>query len=473
MVSFKGEFFPSAPPPTILGALLGGLAASLAALLLGLTLCLRSIWLALSLPCALLGCNGSFSGLNEATEASSDTSLLRTWACTSTIEDFGSVGANVEVLHWAPQLAARRGAVASTSNGRERVFIFFPGNPGSPHFYAHQLSRVATSLADAGVRAHIYCVGHVGHSVAVATPVRYGLSAQVAAGCAAALALRARHGGAAGCSLALGGHSVGAYIALRSAASLRKPVRNSGGSDNAPLWALLLFFPTLAHIAATPNGARLTPAFRHFRTAAWLATAALAAAPPLLSAAAVRALIPAAAQEKNAHTRAAAATLVHADVAAAALHMALDEMKDIRDMASSDAAALDDAGSTALLYFGAADGWVPASFPDRFAAHFPAACVQRCSEGHPHAYPLHEHSSARMADISTSWLLSTASPSHSAGATASQAVVSRRHRTNSSSSSSSARGGRASRSRSRASPDKPDRPDHGLSGFKRRVAARI
>jgi hypothetical protein len=406
MASSMSTRLPAVLPPTYLGAFVGGVAATAAAALLLLSLLLRALsWLLL---CDCRPCASSLAR-RGAVDADDDAALLAQWRCTRRVEEFVR-GAAVEVLHWRPARADAREAAAAP-----RILVFFPGNPGSPHFYARMLAALAQSPACRG--AHIYCVGHAGHSVSSSSRARFGLAAQVACGAAAALALRARHGGGARCALALGGHSVGAHVALRAAAGLA--ARDGAGAP--PLWALLLLFPTLQHIGRTANGARLTPLFRHGRTAAWLAAAALAAAPPPLRAAAVTALVPAAAAAGNAHTRAAAASLLHADVAAAALHMARDEMDEIGELREAEAAALEAARERALLYFGGEDHWVADGTPEELAARFRRARVVRCGEGHPHAFPLLAHSSARLAAICAAHLDGVAA-GRSAGRSASRSA---------------------------------------------------
>ena len=328
-------------------------------------------------------------------------------------------GGFTEILSWPGGGAPHRRLVAD-------VLIFFSGNPGAPRFYAPLFSELH---ARAGGALSIYVVGHAGHSVAAVAAAESAAAAATASTsrwpCVGGICRRRRQPCAAPAAraeldlaaqirghrrfvsefvaaahpratLALGGHSVGAHVAVACAGAARaaglRPTR------------LLLLFPTLAHIGTTRNGVRLSPLFAHGRRAVAAATAALIALPAALRhAALVRICPPAAMAPGGGAVLAALADLLHPDVASAALSMAAAEMVDIAALPREHAAEIEALGAGSVLYFGRDDAWVDAS-ADALHARFRRATVVRCSEGHVHAFCLHAASSRRIAERCAEWL---------------------------------------------------------------------
>jgi hypothetical protein len=270
------------------------------------------------------------------------------------------------------------------------AFILFPGNPGHVGFYT---AYCAALHAASGGRLHVVTVGHASHSAATAAAASprgavYNLAEQVAHKAAVVTALRAAL--PPGTAFILAGHSVGAYMALEVARAALPP---------PALARAILLFPTLAHIGATVNGRKLMPLFRFGRGVAWVA-AALAAALP---ARAQRALAAAhlGGRGADASSVAAVTSLLHPDVAANALWMALHEMREITALDEAHARALAD---RLVLYFGREDGWVDPGAPAACAAALPGARVIECDEGHKHAFVLAPASSARLAALTWGWV---------------------------------------------------------------------
>ena len=143
------------------------------------------------------------------------------------------------------------------------IFIMIPGNPGAVEPYVPFMEAVQRVAAASGPpAAHsirtFMTVGHSGHAARTAQAEGVDLDAQIEHKRAFLAALLTRYPHA---TLHFGGHSVGAHIVTELMRHL--PPANVGTA--------VLLFPTLSHIGATPNGLRLTPAFRHLRgLAGWL-----------------------------------------------------------------------------------------------------------------------------------------------------------------------------------------------------------
>ncbi|EJD03692.1 uncharacterized protein FOMMEDRAFT_83275 [Fomitiporia mediterranea MF3/22] len=124
------------------------------------------------------------------------------------------------------------------------VLLFVPGNPGLADFYIPYLSHISESAPDSlAILAHSL----IGHSPRVAaTPLAFSrLEAQVEG--IIEIVDNIDHTFGSATSIVLIGHSVGAWIVLQALRERSQRITSA-----------FLLFPTIAHIARTPNGSRFS-----------------------------------------------------------------------------------------------------------------------------------------------------------------------------------------------------------------------
>ncbi|KAH8119929.1 hypothetical protein DFH11DRAFT_1500197 [Phellopilus nigrolimitatus] len=128
------------------------------------------------------------------------------------------------------------------------IVLFIPGNPGLADFYEPYLTHIHNASPDS-----LAILGHslLGHSPNVdpVSPIFFGLQAQVEGTIEVIDTIRNALGPSI--SIVLIGHSVGSWIVLQA---LKERADEIVGS--------FLLFPTISHIARTPNGERLSWLFR-------------------------------------------------------------------------------------------------------------------------------------------------------------------------------------------------------------------
>ena len=295
-------------------------------------------------------------------------------------------GAHVEVQEWG----ADRTSDAGT------LFVMIPGNPGAVTPYERFMSTIYT-LGDGAIRC--VTIGHTAHSSHShgAAPQKsagrgpHSLDEQVAHKRTVLRLLLAQS--PPGTRLILGGHSVGAYCAVEL---LREP-EFSQSCDRA-----ILLFPTLANIGATVNGRRLTPLFRHGLTAAWWIVAGVSLLPEQARRAVVSRFAGAGADAASVESLVEA--VLNPDVVVNALYMARTEMHAIREFDEAHWRAIE---HKVIAYFGETDGWVNDADIVDIVQRFPRATVERCTEGHGHAFVLSERSSRRLGERAWGWVSST------------------------------------------------------------------
>jgi hypothetical protein len=188
----------------------------------------------------------------------------------------------------------------------------------------------------------------------------------------------------------LGGHSVGAYMCL-SVMDAVAPAR---------ILQLHMLMPTVIDIGSTPNAARLAPLFTRLGRRATMGVArALRALPGAVQRGLIRAYMPSSPR----WVVDVALSLLHEDVANAALTMGAHEMAEIR----GQALALDSAAWEGRLRwhfaYGEDDGWVPAALRDRIGARFTASESSVCAADArvPHAFCVSH--SADVAAVAWDW----------------------------------------------------------------------
>ena len=279
-----------------------------------------------------------------------------------------------------------------TKGDSDSLVVVFPGNPGSPKFYAQLVEEIHALSGEKRQRACV--VGHAYHSCASATgsptaPKYFDLKEQMEHKLASLRFLLNRN--PPGTKLILMGHSVGAWCVVQA-------MREYPGEDSAIAQGILLF-PTVHNIGSSPNGVRLLPLMQFGRWALAAAAVLVQSLPLGLQEAIARSQLP---KGATPCTVEAALSIVHPCVGANALWMALNEMRDIKELDEELAMAV---GPKIVAYFGEGDPWNRPGDHLKCQAWFgPKANVVLCNEGHPHGFVLHPKSVSSVAKKCWGWI---------------------------------------------------------------------
>lgn len=241
-----------------------------------------------------------------------------------------------------------------------------------------------------GGRLSILAHGHLGHSPAVPhggaykDPYSVGLTAQVESALEAVDAIKAAFPQSA---IAVAGHSVGAWITLQVMKARPDTIAS-----------VFLLFPTIAHIAKTPNGHSLSWVFRSPLPRLISYASVLTRALPLRVLAMLFPDWP--------HTQVLVLrTLLHARSAVyASLSLAHEEMVTIRDL---DATLLQEYSRRLHFYFAKSDGWVGQQKEDILKAFDAGSSSVKIVHGQadiPHSFCINH--GEQLAQQCFEWLLS-------------------------------------------------------------------
>ncbi|KIY45799.1 hypothetical protein FISHEDRAFT_48609 [Fistulina hepatica ATCC 64428] len=247
----------------------------------------------------------------------------------------------------------------------DTVILFIPGNPGLLDFYTDFLREIQEKNARTAILGH----SHVGHTpqVQVTHTLDYSLACQVQSAIEALNALRSVF---LNSRLVVMGHSVGCWICTQ--------LLKTRGED---IDAAYLLFPTILHIADTPNGRSLSWLFRPFMARMLSCLSNLL---HFLPWAAYSLLFP----EWPSHQDVLRRLVTSPRAVYAALTMAHDEMTIIKEL--DDIISHLDHASKIWIYFAAHDDWV---------GHHKATILSRFTDeerivhgppGVPHAFCISE-----------------------------------------------------------------------------------
>ncbi|PWN45623.1 hypothetical protein IE81DRAFT_363861 [Ceraceosorus guamensis] len=234
------------------------------------------------------------------------------------------------------------------------VLLFIPGNPGLAEYYTPYLSALSSAPALQG-QIEIICVSHLGHAAPSPTPTT--LRAQVAHKLLVIDAARAAyptqriHGREERPRFVLGGHSVGAYIALECLKERRHVVDS-----------VHMLFPTVSWIGKTPNARKLAPLFHPIVPAFFLPLPLLVLS--LLPFALLLPLIRLLTRQNFEAAKTTTNFLVTPGAVRSAVNMAAEEMREIRKLRDETIKAVREVGSgegkvRAYWARGEEDGWAP------------------------------------------------------------------------------------------------------------------
>lgn len=259
------------------------------------------------------------------------------------------VSLNVEVIGSNPTSIVRAGVIDS------RLIIIIPGNPGQALFYA-TIARALSIYA----RARVVVLSLAGHCAVANGGGYHDLAAQRAhvLSCVRQLVAAAP----TGATVTLIGHSIGGWLALDL---LRESDLRAA--------RVVLWMPTLAHIAASRDGVRLSPLLHYGRAATGVAAAVLGAAPRWLQRFIAGRFVPSVGA--SSHSLAdAILSLFSTRVAVNALFLAADELRVLHEPDFVHGAAV---ASRVAAIFAPGDPWNDHAGADAAAAErlLPGACI--------------------------------------------------------------------------------------------------
>ncbi|GAA5933664.1 hypothetical protein JCM3775_003766 [Rhodotorula graminis] len=286
------------------------------------------------------------------------------------------------------------------------VLLFIPGNPGLVDFYRHFLASLRDSLPlELRNQTKLYAVGHLRHTPGFDEDRGFNprglpsLDDQVKDKCTfvESIADEDGIGRPDGPKLVVLGHSIGAWIGLQMLKALPQQISS-----------LHALFPTLSHMALTPNGRRLSPLFSSWALRpVFLSTSALSYLPRALLSRIVALMT----GQSGAGAQVTTALVGSPESVVAALTMAREELERVRDV---DVDALERYGDRMWVYWAAegVDGWVTEEAVreiddvlERVAGEEGRARRQRCSEGMPHAFVLNEAHTTSLARKCAGWIV--------------------------------------------------------------------
>ncbi|EDO34015.1 predicted protein, partial [Nematostella vectensis] len=184
------------------------------------------------------------------------------------------------------------------------------------------------------------------------------------------------------------GHSIGAYIAL-------KLLKES--SRAADIVKLILLFPTIERMAATPNGRIITPIVNYFK---WFAVSTVSVV-SYLPTSFTRLLVRWWFSGKNTTNSVVDTTmkLLTSDASNNCLGMAYCEMQEVQDL---DTEVIGNNLKKIIFYYGSSDQWAPVSYYEELKSRFPEGEIYLCQRGFEHAFVL--SASVEVAEMVWGWI---------------------------------------------------------------------
>ncbi|GAA5986857.1 hypothetical protein JCM10908_000924 [Rhodotorula pacifica] len=301
------------------------------------------------------------------------------------------------------------------------VILMVPGNPGLVSYYREFLPSIRDALpAELKEQTAIHAIGHLGHTPSATSAERRGfkpnaqatLEDQVADKVAYIdeLAETYRFGEADAPKLILLGHSIGAWISLQMLK--QRPSLVS---------AVHALFPTISHMAKTPNGRSLSPLFSSWSMRpVFYSTSFLSYLPTGLTSRLVSLIT----GQSGPGAKTTTELVSSPETVIAALVMARNELANVTAL---DEDLLETYGDRIWIYWSEkdGDGWVTEEAIEEIEG-----CLERkwgaqgrkrrarCKEGMPHAFVLDEAHTNSLARKCASWIVSDLADSASAPAPA-------------------------------------------------------
>ncbi|GAA5864457.1 hypothetical protein JCM1840_000506 [Sporobolomyces johnsonii] len=281
------------------------------------------------------------------------------------------------------------------------VLVFVPGNPGLVEYYRPFLTSLQAALPDdLKDSTELYAVGQLGHSPAAEREGRMkgfrpneqaSLEEQVESKREFVEELREKYGEEV--KIMLMGHSIGAWISLQ--VLKQRPTLVS---------SVHCLFPTVSHMATTPNGRRLSPLFSSWALRpVFYSTSMLSYLPTSLTSKLVSLLTGQSGPGSSTTTELVSSP----QTVIAALTMAKKELEQIKDL---DEELLREHGAKVWWYWAedGNDGWVSESAIgeiERVLGDEGRERRERCREGMPHAFVLDPDHSSSLARKCANWVV--------------------------------------------------------------------
>ena len=289
--------------------------------------------------------------------------------------------------------------------------VILPGNPGLVHFYRPFADFLFEKLNKRSVNCNVYVISNVGRDTAcesqapVQIPEDVRLSVQEQSDWngdkLSSLDEQVLQKLAfidtqldPKSTLILIGHSLGCYILLKMLPHI----------DKGRLGKAIFLFPTMHHVANTPNAQWQRPFYTKYR---WIPAflAKIVSSLPQFCLSTILGLYvkwkgtPSTYQQWM--IAGILAIIEHSDTVDAVFSLAECEMLQIKDFNPSSRQAILDLVDRCIYYYGASDNWVLEESIRYFCEQFPDAQVHRCARGLEHAFVL--TSSEEVAEMVLEW----------------------------------------------------------------------
>ncbi|KAJ3003899.1 hypothetical protein HKX48_001503 [Thoreauomyces humboldtii] len=246
------------------------------------------------------------------------------------------------------------------------VIVLVPGNPGVPDYYTSYLTSLYAHLSG---KCTIIAAGHLGHDASVKTSKVFRIREQVDHKVAVLDEVERRWRGV---KVVLMGHSFGAWCIVQVMKARPK----------ANVVKIVMLFPTLHHIADSPQGKIVSYAsLPYIRLVAptLVALIRLTTPAPLLR----RLIHLFSPSQSPTDITSTLSKLLRFNTVHNTLALAYDEMRTIRVLERRD---VEPWVERATFYYGTEDRWVPVEHAAEMKNEFPDADVRVCVEKIGHAF---------------------------------------------------------------------------------------
>ncbi|KAI8576325.1 hypothetical protein K450DRAFT_257222 [Umbelopsis ramanniana AG] len=272
-------------------------------------------------------------------------------------------------------------------DGKKVVVLLVPGNPGLVDYYTTFCEEIHDALSHSSLSLDIIAVSHLGHSSKPLNTTKqlFTLQEQIQHKIECFDIIRKQYGPET--KIVLIGHSVGSFICTEVLKA--RPNHN--------IVRLIALFPTLQHIAKTPNGVALSPIFPVIpRTIVSWSASLLSWIHPTVR----KTIVSYITKQPDPSLSVTSDQLLQRNVVNNALFMAGQEMASIKEL---DYDFYHAHVKKFIIYFSPKDSWAPQDHYDDMKSRFPNANITLCEENLPHAFVL-DHAKS-MAKKVSEWIL--------------------------------------------------------------------